>query len=348
MYLITAFFVGMLVCFLTTKAVNHSRFASLVIDIPNYRSLHLRPTPRTGGIGISAGLIFSVVVTECLFHNGIATLIPTLLAFAALVGISIVDDAKQLTAKIRLSFHLVVILAWFAGSDLLLVNSSLKGLTGPSMALLSVVVVLGIAWATNLFNFMDGSDGLAGCMALVAFATYAAAVPETGDRSLTLMCVAACGALLSFLYFNWPKASIFLGDSGSISLGFLGAAIGTIGVFKGYWAADFPLMIYAMFWVDATFTLVSRYFKGKKLGVSHRDHWYQRAIQGGNSHLKILTIHLLCNIVICALAVYSLKSKTYETHIPNTLIIVLILLIAFGFGIWAEIQHKNRSPRQTK
>jgi UDP-GlcNAc:undecaprenyl-phosphate/decaprenyl-phosphate GlcNAc-1-phosphate transferase len=331
----------MLSCFLTISWLRRSSVAKAVIDLPNHRSLHTRPTPKVGGIGIAAGIILSITVSSIFSPIGSSMLSPTLFAFAALVGISTLDDATQLTVKVRLSLHLLIVLTWIIWCFALSQLHASRQLTPVSIAAITLIVTLGIVWATNLFNFMDGSDGLAGCMALLGFTSYGIAASMAGDITLFAICICACGAILSFLYFNWPAAQVFLGDSGSIPLGFLAAAIGTIGVFRGHWPADFPLMLFAMFWIDATYTLVIRLIRGRKLGEPHRDHWYQKAIQSGNTHQKVLLIHVICNTVICALALCSLKHAVTEVLALRTFIIGLVIAIAFGFGFWAESQYKN-------
>jgi UDP-GlcNAc:undecaprenyl-phosphate/decaprenyl-phosphate GlcNAc-1-phosphate transferase len=348
MYLIFSFCIAMLSCFLTISWLRRSNLAKAVIDLPNHRSLHTRPTPKVGGVGIAAGVIFSITVSSIFSAFDSHILVSTLIAFAALVGISILDDATQLTVKVRLSLHLLIVLIWIIWCFSVAQLSTSRQLAPLSIAAITLLVTLGIVWATNLFNFMDGSDGLAGCMALLGFTAYGIAASMVGDFTLFAICICACGAILSFLYFNWPAAKVFMGDSGSIPLGFLAAAIGTIGVFRGYWPADFPLMLFAMFWVDATFTLVVRYAKGRKLGEPHRDHWYQKAIQSGNTHQKVLLIHVICNIVVCGLALFSLKHAVTEVLALRTFIIGLVLSIALGFGVWAEGQYKSFRSIQIK
>jgi UDP-GlcNAc:undecaprenyl-phosphate/decaprenyl-phosphate GlcNAc-1-phosphate transferase len=239
MYLIFSFLVAMISCFLMINWLRRSNLAKTVIDIPNHRSLHVHPTPKVGGIGIAVGIICSVTIAHIFFEIRSEILVPTMLAFAGLVGISILDDAIQLPVKVRLSLHLLIVLNWVIWCIALNPLSFLSQLGPMQIVSLTLLLTLGIVWATNLFNFMDGSDGLAGCMALFGFVTYSIAASVAGDNKLSLICICACGAILSFLYFNWPAAKVFMGDSGSIPLGFLAAAIGTIGVFRGYWPADF-------------------------------------------------------------------------------------------------------------
>jgi UDP-GlcNAc:undecaprenyl-phosphate/decaprenyl-phosphate GlcNAc-1-phosphate transferase len=348
MYLTVSFCVAMISCFLTIRWLRLSGLAKAVIDIPNHRSLHTHPTPKVGGIGIATGILSSLLITCFYSQIDLKVLLPTFVAFGAFVGISVLDDARQLTVKVRLSFHLLVVLIWILWSFSVSPSSVLRQLPPLNLVASTLLITLGIVWATNLFNFMDGSDGLAGSMALLGFAAYSIAASLAGDYALVSICICVCGSTIGFLYFNWPVAKVFLGDSGSIPLGFLAASIGTYGVFQGSWPADFPLMLFAMFWIDATCTLVTRSIRGRKLSEAHRDHWYQKAIKGGSSHQKVLVIHLICNFIICGLALYSLKFGLNETISDRALIILIVIAIALGFGFWAEIKYKNFRSIQFK
>jgi UDP-N-acetylmuramyl pentapeptide phosphotransferase/UDP-N-acetylglucosamine-1-phosphate transferase len=137
---------------------------------------------------------------------------------------------------------------------------------------------------TNLFNFMDGSDGLAGGMALFGFATYAvaAAVGGAGDLLLVSACLAAAAG--AFLVFNFAPARIFMGDVGSVPLGFLAAALGLAGWQRGVWPVWFPLLVFSPFVVDATVTLMRRAWRRERVWQAHREHYYQRMVRSGLGH----------------------------------------------------------------
>jgi UDP-GlcNAc:undecaprenyl-phosphate/decaprenyl-phosphate GlcNAc-1-phosphate transferase len=343
MQLIFTFCVTLAFGFIALKVLRHSNLANVVIDTPNHRSLHETPIPKIGGIGIALAVAAGTLFASLLYGVNFNQFKFLLFAYICLLLLSIIDDAKNLSAKTRLYFQLIFVAFWLFSSCYLSELNCLKALSieGFRIALALSIITLGVVWATNLFNFMDGSDGLAGVMALFGFSAYTLAALNSGDQALTLICASVCGALLSFLLFNWPPAKIFLGDSGSIPIGFLSAAIGTIGFFKNYWAADFPLMIFAMFWVDATFTLARRALNAQKIGEPHRDHWYQKAIRSGKSHSNVLFIHVVCNGLIFGLAFYSMRYPIGEHTLIHTLIMILVLTIALGFGLWAEREFKN-------
>jgi UDP-N-acetylmuramyl pentapeptide phosphotransferase/UDP-N-acetylglucosamine-1-phosphate transferase len=150
--------------------------------------------------------------------------------------------------------------------------------------LIATLAALAVTWMLNLYNFMDGSDGLAGGMTLIGFGCYGTAASLAGDESFAAanFCVAASAA--AFLLFNFHPARIFLGDSGSIPLGFLAAAMGLIGWMSGDWPLWLPLLVFSPFIADASVTLLKRGWRGEKVWQAHREHYYQRMVQHGLGH----------------------------------------------------------------
>jgi UDP-N-acetylmuramyl pentapeptide phosphotransferase/UDP-N-acetylglucosamine-1-phosphate transferase len=149
---------------------------------------------------------------------------------------------------------------------------------------------------TNLYNFMDGSDGLAGGMALFGFAFYGIAALMTHNATLATLNFIISAAAMGFLYYNYPPAKVFMGDAGSIPLGFLAAAMGLLGWLQGCWGIWFPFLVFSPFVVDASLTLAKRTLRGAKITEAHREHYYQRAIQIGLGHRNIALIEYLLMI----------------------------------------------------
>ncbi|TAN81345.1 MAG: glycosyl transferase family 4, partial [Gallionella sp.] len=133
-------------------------------------------------------------------------------------------------------------------------------------------------------NFMDGSDGLAGGMAMSGFGCYGVGAWLGGDGAFALLNFSVAAAALGFLFFNFHPAKIFMGDAGSIPLGFLAAALGVWGWQQGYWPFWFTPLVFSPFVADATVTLFKRARRGEKLSQAHRGHYYQRLVQMGCGH----------------------------------------------------------------
>jgi UDP-N-acetylmuramyl pentapeptide phosphotransferase/UDP-N-acetylglucosamine-1-phosphate transferase len=145
---------------------------------------------------------------------------------------------------------------------------------------------LAFAWMANLYNFMDGSDGLAGGMALIGFSFYGAAAWLAGSTEFALVNFSIAAAAAAFLVFNFHPARIFLGDAGSVPLGFLAAALGLTGWLQRDWTWWFPVLVFSPFIVDASATLARRLLQREKVWQAHRDHYYQRLVQLGWGHRK--------------------------------------------------------------
>lgn len=246
----------------------------LAMDHPNSRSLHKFPKPRIGGLGIIAGVcVASVFLSDW-------TLLVVMWGSFLLSAVSLLDDIRGLPVALRFTAHLMA-----AASCLLAL-----GLSG--WTLLAGILV--VVWATNLYNFMDGSDGLAGGMAVLGFGALALAAWFGGSLQLAFFCASIAAAALAFLYFNFPPARLFMGDAGSIPLGFLSAVLGILGTQQNVWPWIFPLLVFSPFIVDASVTLVRRGMRGEKIWRAHRSHYYQRVVLLGASHRQLaLAAYLL-------------------------------------------------------
>ncbi|OIQ89301.1 putative undecaprenyl-phosphate N-acetylglucosaminyl 1-phosphate transferase [mine drainage metagenome] len=266
--------VAALVTMLLTIIILISKFGKEIQDIPNERSLHETPVPRIGGVAMMAGLLtgWMLMLTSLKWW--------IVLPLIGLFIVSLLDDMHNLPVRKRLMAHLAAAAILVVGSGLLTQQGLLIGL----LALLFTV------WMTNLYNFMDGSDGLAGGMALIGFSMFGIAALISHDDTQAMLNFTVGAAALGFLYNNFHPAKIFLGDAGSIPLGFLSAGMGLWGWQQGYWAAWFPLLVFSPFIVDATVTLVKRTLRGVKVTEAHREHYYQRLIQMGWSHRSVALI----------------------------------------------------------
>ena len=241
------------------------RFANFALDKPNARSLHERPVPRTGGIALLAGIAVAAPFVVA------ALWLPLLLAFL-LATVSLVDDLRGMPTAVRLSLHLAAaaLVTWYV--------------LAPMHPLELALLALAVAWITNLYNFMDGSDGLAGGMAFIGFGAYALAAALAGDVPLAVLCTAISMAAAAFLAHNFHPARIFLGDVGSIPLGFLAGGLGLVGWRDDVWSLWFPLLVFAPFIGDATVTLLKRLARRERVWQAHREHYYQRLVRMGFGH----------------------------------------------------------------
>lgn len=293
----------------------------LPMDRPNERSLHATPTPRVGGLGIMAGvLLASVWLAD-------ASLRPVVLGAAALAVVSLLDDVRGLPVAARFIAHF----AAAAGCLLAL------GLTG----WLLLPATLAVVWMTNLYNFMDGSDGLAGGMAAIGFGALAAAAWLAHASVLAALCAAVAAAAFGFLRFNFPPARVFMGDAGSIPLGFLAATLGILGALQDAWTWLFPLLVFSPFIADASVTLVRRAWRREKIWQAHRSHYYQRVVLLGASHRQLALAAYALMLAMAALAFAARFFPRHAVWAPILSAVVYLLLFRAIDRRWNRCRNES-------
>ncbi len=259
---LTALGVSFLACFAIVRGWIESP-----VSEQSMRSLHEGQVRRGGGFGIALAIFVLIP-----FYRGETNF---LLVLAILWIVSSLDDWIGVPAHWRLLAHLfccaAVVFAW---------------LPVASVAE-TVLVILALTWALNLFNFMDGADGIAALMAAVGGGCLAWLSLTSGDvtgAAIGQLGLVVCGASIGFLVLNAPPAKLFMGDGGSTLLGLTLAAISFKGWYAGIWGAWVPLALFVPFWADATFTLVRRLLTGHNPATPHRDNLYQRLALAGLGH----------------------------------------------------------------
>ena len=292
--------------------LRRSALTRALADVPNERSLHGEPRPRVGGIGIMAA---SLAVAFALTRQELA--LPLVLALV-LALVSVADDRHSLPIALRLPAHFGAALA------VAFVGASSFGLVW------GVCAALAIAWMTNLFNFMDGADGLAGGMGVIGFATLAWGAMGASDLPLAWACACLASACAGFLLHNFPPARVFMGDAGSIPLGFLAGALGLLGVARGDWPPWFPVIAFAPFIADASVTLVRRAVRGERFWRAHRTHAYQRLVLAGWSHrrLALSAYTLMALSSSCALLAFGANGTGRSVIIWGWTAALALLLLA--------------------
>ena len=283
---------------------------ALPADIPNRRSLHSRPVPRAGGYALWSGFLPAALLSQPAFPGGLAGWLP---GFLALACVSAFDDVREVRVVPRLAVHGVAAL-WSAS---FLAFGGTGGLHTPSALASSIVIALVLAWSSNLYNFMDGNDGLAASMGAIGFTAYGlaslnghAASPEPMHwPQSTAAFFALAAAILPFLAVNAPRASMFLGDVGAVPLGFLAAAFGVAGTFHGTWPAWFPLLVFLPFIADATLTLAARVWRRERVWEGHKDHFYQRLHRLGAGHGGTLALYVSAMLGTSATALACLSAR---------------------------------------
>lgn len=299
------------------------RFATLALDAPNARSLHERPVPRTGGIGVLAGASIALALSAAELW------LPFALALG-LAALSFFDDLRGVPAAGRLAaqFAAAAGLAWY--------------LLAPMHPAQLAVLVVAVVWITNLYNFMDGADGIAGGMAAIGFGAYAAAAWAAGQPALASLSAALSAASIAFVLHNFHPARLFLGDVGAIPLGFLAGGLGLQGWRDDAWPLWFPVLVFGPFIADATITLLKRAVRGETVWRAHRDHYYQRMVRMGLGHRRTACVGYAA-MLVCAAA--SLYART-EPVLLQALAFALASLALAGVAVWVDVRW-SRLARTT-
>lgn len=268
-----------------------------LLDMPNARSSHAQPTPRGGGLALVLAFSFALV---SLMIAGFLPL-PLFLALsglAPLAAIGFLDDHGHVPARWRFLIQVaaaVWALAWMGGPDTLTLGGTVyrMGWAGYGFGVLFIV------WMLNLFNFMDGIDGIAGgeTVTLTLSAAWLmglaapAALPAAGYVALAL-----AAATAGFLAWNWPPAKIFMGDVGSGVLGYVLAVLALWSAGQNLLSLAVWLILAGVFWVDATLTLLIRMRRGERWYAAHRSHAYQHAAHRSGSHRRVTLGVLAINL----------------------------------------------------
>jgi UDP-N-acetylmuramyl pentapeptide phosphotransferase/UDP-N-acetylglucosamine-1-phosphate transferase len=205
------------------------------------------------------------------------------------------------------------------------------------------LLILGLVWMTNLYNFMDGSDGLAGGMTTFGFGAYAIAAGLQGHAPLMMLALCTAAAAAGFLLFNFPPARIFIGDVGSVPLGLLAGAVGLMGWRAGIWPLIFPLVVFAPFVVDATVTLLKRVFRRERIWKAHREHYYQRLILSGWTHRRLAiaeyAVMLICAISGLAIVFVSHAGQVFAVAALGLVFLCLMLLVDRRWQSYTRTDH---------
>jgi UDP-N-acetylmuramyl pentapeptide phosphotransferase/UDP-N-acetylglucosamine-1-phosphate transferase len=272
---------------LTGLATAYARRREL-IDHPGDRHSHVLPTPRGGGAGLVAAWIGSLFLLGPPFVAGDwADCIATGVAAIALLGWW--DDHRPLSARLRFLVQLAVslsVVTWFTSVGLI---------AHWALAPLACVFLL---WMTNLYNFMDGSNGMAGVQGVFAAGVLGWLFQQSGQAPASAVCLLLMAACAGFLPWNLGRARVFMGDVGSLALGFAFGSLLIYGYGSGAFSLPVALMVMAVFLADGTLTLLARVLKGERWYNAHRQHLYQRIIAQGWTHGRVLFLYQAINVLL--------------------------------------------------
>ncbi len=330
---------------LLTRWLKGRLIAKAMMDIPNERSMHTAPVPRGGGLAMMTVIVVGMVLISLFsvfFHitkgmpafagmtDWMSAGIPfsflyLLASVLLLMGISWLDDRKSVSASLRLSIHL---LAALIGSFALGDHATLFGAALPFW-LDRALMVLGWAWFMNLYNFMDGIDGLTATQTIAVVTGIASLIgamtvldPQAPLLHDLALCAMIIGSSAGFLIYNWPPARLFMGDVGSVPLGFL---IGYLLLKLASLNLWLPALILPLYYLaDSGITITRRALRGEKIWQAHRQHFYQRATLGEGNPKPVLYKIIAANIALFGAALLAMATPWLGLGIGVLIIAILL------------------------
>lgn len=300
-----------------------------IISNLNYRTLHEVPTPRGGGIVFS--LIFSFTIFVLWYGDEISDQVFCIFGlggfFATLFGF--IDDVKNIKAKIKLAIQLLLggwAVYWLEYGDLLLLESI-------PFLIATLTALFFMVWMMNAYNFMDGIDGMAASGAIFISLTLATVQFLTeGPVEIMTIFILIAATVSGFMFFNWPPATIFMGDAGSVFLGYIFGSLLLFTVLNNDISIWSWITVFGYFFADTTVTQIMRVILVKKWYLAHRSHAYQNLARITGSHLKVTGAVTLYNIIwIFPLVVWSVLQPEMEV-VAAILAVVPAMIVTYKYG----------------
>ena len=349
LFMIFAFIVSFAFTFATTPLVRRFAFKIGAIDIPkDNRRMHKKPTPRIGGLAI----IFGFTVATLCFAQPSRQLYGTLAGAAIIAVMGVIDDCKNLPAKLKFVIQIIAALVVvFAGDIKIDVFTNPNFLSdNPYWVLpewLSVTLtVIWIVFITNAVNFIDGLDGLAAGVSAIMSISLVFISIRVGEYSNAILGIALMGSCFGFLPFNFNPAKIFMGDTGSTFLGFMLATLSIQGVFKSYAVISFavPLLILGLPLFDALFAMIRRILRGQSPMTADRGHLHHRLVDMGFSQKQTVFILYAISGVLGITAVLLAESGVLRALLLVICVLILLLIGSMlGKNSYVHQHQDNRN-----
>jgi len=334
--LLLAFAVSFIITFITTPFIKRIAIKVGIVDKPDEaRRVHKKATPLLGGLAMFYGFIISVI----LFGNLNMNIRGIVLGALVILVVGIIDDARQLSAKIKLPFQIL------AAIILVLHDVKIDVISVPTFISESGVLHLGfwgipltVLWVvgvTNAVNLIDGLDGLAAGVSSIACMSLFCIALIVGEHEVALITAALTGCCFGFLPYNFNPAKIFMGDTGSTFLGFILGSVSIMGLFKSYAVISVvvPFLVLGLPLFDTGFAIFRRMKAGKPIMSPDREHLHHRVLDMGFSQKKTVgIIYLMCTVLgLCAVVLVSNGIVQALLLITGVILAVLIASRLIGF-----------------
>lgn len=331
--------VALLISYLMVPQVKRLAFSLGAVDKPNKRRINVKPIPSLGGIAIYLGVLFALISTG--FGSEFLGII---VGGTLIVSLGILDDLYELSAIVKLLGQIV------AGLVLIGFDARIEFISNPFggiyyLGLLGVpITLIWIVGVMNTINLIDGMDGLAGGVTVIAAATLAIFAYQKGQVLTIILALSVIGATLGFLKYNFNPAEIFMGDTGSMFLGFMLGSISIIGTLKSVTAITLliPLLALGVPIFDTLFAILRRKLSGQPIFKADKGHLHHKLLELGLSQVQAVTIIYLVSIFLGMVAIGISEADLNQLIFLTTSSVGFILLGAIKLGVFnAEANYIN-------
>ncbi len=344
MHLLLGFAVSFIIAFITTPFIKRIATRADIVDKPDEaRRVHKKATPLLGGLAMFYGFIVSVM----LFSPVDKSIRGMVLGALVILIVGIVDDAKQLSAKVKLPFQILAALILILHDiqiDVISVPQFIKDSGVISLGFWGIpLTILWVVGVTNAVNLIDGLDGLAAGVSSIACMSLFCIALIVGEQEVALITAALAGACFGFLPYNFNPAKIFMGDTGSTFLGFVLACVSIMGLFKSYAVISFavPFLVLGLPLFDTGFAIVRRMAAGKPIMSPDREHLHHKVLDMGFSQKKTVSIiYLMCTVLgLCAVVLVT--NGVFKAILLIIGVILAAVIAARAMGMKSNTTEKT-------
>ncbi|GBG58084.1 undecaprenyl-phosphate alpha-N-acetylglucosaminyl 1-phosphate transferase [Sporomusaceae bacterium FL31] len=322
---IVAFTVALIVAYFLTPRIIDVAIKAGAMDAPDARKVHTKPIPRMGGLAIYAGFVLAVLASMHVSHE----ILGLLLGGTVILIVGIIDDLKQLPAKVKLLGQIA------AAAVLILFDIRIDWITNPFGDMIYVdflsipLTILWIVGLTNTLNLIDGLDGLAAGVSTIASVTILLVALQQNFWIVAILTAALAGSALGFLQHNFNPAKIFMGDTGSMFLGYMLAAVSVIGAVKSAAtiALIVPIVALGLPIMDTAFAIIRRYMSGKPIFKPDRGHLHHRLLEMGFSQKQAV---LLMYVISGCLGLSAIALTEVNKGLGILIILAIVGVAFFG------------------
>ena len=296
-----------------------------MVDLPSQRKNHINPIPRGGGITIISIILLCCITMLNLQYPSNHHFIYLIIAILICATISLLDDILTISILLRICFQALAI--YFAINFLPEYNSNLL-LHSIPLIVEKFLVALALLGFINIYNFMDGIDGLAASQTIyiaIIVLIFTIIDPQI-NISVSYLCMSIIGACSGFLIYNWHPAKIFMGDVGSVTLGLIcGWLLLNLAIHRYIAAA---IIIPGYYLADGITTIIKRLVQKKKIWQAHSEHYYQLAVRKGKSHSQVTKKIIYCNLILGILSLFSINYPIGALLLATIFVFMFLLRLA--------------------